>query len=150
MSGQCPVSDPYLEEKTIRWIVFDMMGVLFKDRDDVAACLHPFILSKEVFLPMEKVLEYYLPASLGRMKSSQLWEGFGLPDCDNEYLLNLRFDDEALVLVKKLAGKFSFGIISNDVSEWSAHLRKIHGIDRVFSSSIISGDIGITTFWNGK
>jgi putative hydrolase of the HAD superfamily len=127
----------------VRWVVFDMMGVLFKDRDDVASCLHPFIMSKEVFLPLDKVLEHYLPASIGRMTSRQLWENFGLPDCDSEYLLNLRFDADALSMAERLPEKFKFGIISNDIAEWSSHLRKIHGIDRVCTHAIISGDVGI-------
>ena len=128
----------------IKWIVFDMMGVLFKDKDDVKACLIPFLRENQIKESDNTIYQKYISASLGNIKSKKFWEYFKLSNLDQEYLdIKLKYDSKSLDVVKRFKENFHFGIISNDLSEWSIYLRKKYGIADWISISIISGDVGI-------
>ncbi|WP_027338863.1 HAD family hydrolase [Halonatronum saccharophilum] len=128
----------------IKWIIFDIMGVMFKDSDDVKQCLIPFLKSKDITFNQDNVYKKYKEASLGMITSAKFWECFGLENLDQEYLSSsLRFDNESLRIPQKYKNEFSFAIISNDVAEWSKILRNMYKIDNYFSHSVISGDVGI-------
>lgn len=128
----------------IKWIVFDMMGVLFKDKDDVKACLIPFLRENQITESDNTIYQKYISASLGKIKSKKFWEYFKLSNLDQKYLdIKLKYDSKSLDVVKRFKENFHFGIISNDLSEWSIYLRKKYGIADWISISIISGDVGI-------
>ncbi len=127
-----------------KWIIFDMIGVLFKNSNVVKSCLIPFLKRKNIVFNEDNVYKKYKEASLGKITSAKFWEYFGLENLDQEYLSEFsRFDSEALIVPKEYKDKFSFGIISNDVSEWSKILRDIYKINNYFPTSVISGDVGI-------
>jgi putative hydrolase of the HAD superfamily len=121
-----------------------MMGVLFIDKDDVKTCLIPFLRSKNITLPDEIIREYYDKASLGMMKSAGFWKLFKLENLDREFLdSRLKYDPEALIMALKHLSGFRFGIISNDISEWSSYLRKKYRINDIVEIAVISGDTGM-------
>ncbi|MBN1439353.1 MAG: HAD family hydrolase [Anaerolineales bacterium] len=130
-----------------RWIVFDAMGVIFDEADDVSNRLVPFLRRRGCSADGETVHAAYRQASLGRIAPRELRNGFGLgreyPAVEREYLDNcLQLDPHLLETAEALAGKYSLAILSNDVAEWSAYLRKRHGLEKLFRITVTSGEAG--------
>jgi FMN phosphatase YigB (HAD superfamily) len=132
-----------------RWIVFDVMGVIFEEGDDIINRLVPFLnrLGPNRFDP-EAVHAIYRRASLGQISPRAFWEtiGFGkeYPAIEKEYLDTcLQLDPAFIETAGWLIGKYSLAILSNDIAEWSAYLRKRHGLDRLFQATVISGEAGV-------
>jgi HAD superfamily hydrolase (TIGR01549 family) len=131
----------------IRWVVFDAMGVVFTVGDDTNDLLVPFIRERNPGISREAINEVYLRASLGRIPSRQLWEEVGLraeyPAVEFAYLDGcLTLDPEFVPVARRLAGRFRLGLLSNDLGEWSAYLRRRHSLD-FFDAVTISGDVGL-------
>ena len=51
-----------------------------------------------------------------------------------------RLDTEKAQL-SPFAERFELVLLSNDVSEWSAHITAHHNLDRFFAQKIVSGDV---------
>lgn len=59
-----------------------------------------------------------------------------------DYLTNyLTFDQEFLWFAERNYRQYNFVLLSNDVKEWSKYLFELHGLQRYFKESIISGEI---------
>lgn len=126
-------------------LALDAMGVLYESGDDVAELLVPFVKRKGSKVSPDAVERAYLAASLGQIDAETFWQRMGLhPDVEEEYLAGHRLASGALDLLEN-ARKVFGGVccISNDVSQWSAKLRRSFGISDVISPWIISGDIGV-------
>ena len=132
----------------IKWIVFDAMGVIFKEGDDVSNILIPFLKSKSSHIDEAIVKELYYKASLGNISSFEFWTNFNLannyPEIEKEYInsnfeLNPDFKEIAEILKKK----YFLAVLSNDVTEWSKCLRKRFRLNYLFKIAIISGDVGL-------
>lgn len=129
----------------IKWVIFDAMGVVFTVGDDTNDLLVPFVREHNGHSSAELINDVYLQASLGKITSRQFWEKVGLglqyPAVENRYLdTRLVLDSEFIAVATKLASRFSLGLLSNDVSEWSRYLRnrfRLGFLDAV----IISGDV---------
>lgn len=135
-----------MEVSMQNWIFFDVMGVIFVDGDDTNDLLVPFVKKYNEKISNEKIVNEYMKASLGVIPSRQFWERVGLgtfyPSIETEYLESqLTLDEHCIDTLKKLKKKYNLGIISNDVSEWSAFLRKKYDLNTYFDLSIISGDV---------
>ncbi len=131
----------------MRWIVFDAMGVIFEVPDDTNDLLVPYIQERRATVSSEQINDAYLRASLGQISSQRFWQEVGLgdryPDIERDYLdTRLTLDPEALPVFRELGRRFSLGILSNDVKEWSAYLRRKHGLDDLIKVAIISGEVG--------
>jgi len=128
-----------------RWIVFDAMGVVFEVGDDTNDLLVPFVQQYHD-TSREHINELYIEASLGRITSEQFWRKVGLgayyPNIETEYLnTRLTVDKDFRSVAARLGGRFCLGLLSNDVPEWSAHLRRRHSLD-FFDAVVISGIVG--------
>lgn len=130
-----------------RWVLLDAMGVVFPVGDDVGELLLPFI-RRRVDVASDVVEANYLKATLGRTTSREFWVAVGLasayPAVETEYLessfqLNHGVA-EALQALSDSAVKV--GLVSNDVSEWSRHLGRVHGLERWLECTVVSGDVG--------
>lgn len=138
----------------INWIIFDAMGVIFVEGDDVTRHLVTFIQERNIInstinstmpIPREKIYEVYRRASIGEINSREFWEDVGLgneyPDIDKMYLDSRSdFDKDFVPIVRSLSRKYGIGLLSNDIGEWSAYLRKKFSID-FFDVTIVSGDV---------
>jgi HAD superfamily hydrolase (TIGR01509 family) len=129
----------------IRWIVFDAMGVIFTVGDDTNDLLVPFVQARNSAVTRAAINEIYLRASLGEMSSGQFWDAVGLgrdyPDIEREYLdTRLTVDPDFMPVAGRLAGRFRLGLLSNDLAEWSAYLRRTRSLS--FDAVTISGDAG--------
>lgn len=129
----------------IKWIIFDAMGVVFTVGDDTNDLLVPFVRERNGHIPTSLISETYLQASLGKITSRQFWGKIGLgaqyPAVETEYLdTRLSIDNEFVVIAKKLRLRYSIGLLSNDVSEWSRYLREKFALD-FLDTVIISADV---------
>ncbi len=130
----------------IRWVVFDAMGVIFTVADDTNDLLVPFIWERNAGPSRDAINEVYLRASLGRIASRQLWEEVGLGSTceavETDYLDGrLTVDPEFAPVARRLGERFSVGLLSNDLAEWSAYLRRRHALE--FDAVTISGEVGL-------
>jgi putative hydrolase of the HAD superfamily len=128
------------------WVVFDAMGVVFTVCDDTNDLLVPFIWERNPDISREAVNEIYVRASLGQITSRRLWEEVGLgdqyPEVETTYLdTRLTLDPEFAPVARALSERFSLGLLSNDLSEWSAYLRDRFSLD-FLDAVTISGDAG--------
>jgi HAD superfamily hydrolase (TIGR01509 family) len=129
----------------IRWIVFDAMGVVFTVGDDTNDLLVPFIQERDAAVTRATINEVYLRASLGEISSRRFWNAVGLgrdyPDVEREYLdTRLSVDPDFEPVARRLAPRFRLGLLSNDLAEWSAYLRRTRSLS--FDAVTISGDAG--------
>jgi HAD superfamily hydrolase (TIGR01509 family) len=128
-----------------RWIVFDAMGVIFEEGDDILNRLVPFLRRRGCLLDGEAVHAVYRRASLGEISSRAFWEAIGFggeyPAVEREYLDTcLQLDPRFIETAGQLADRFSLAVLSNDIAEWSAYLRHRHGLDRLFQAAVISSE----------
>ena len=130
-----------------KWLLLDAMGVVFRVGDDVADLLVPFVRERSD-VPRRVIEASYVDATLGRMTSEGFWEAVGLaseyPAVEHDYLgrgfeLNAGLR-EAMGALGGLS--IRIGLVSNDVSEWSRHLRRMHDLERWLECVVISGDVG--------
>jgi HAD superfamily hydrolase (TIGR01509 family) len=129
----------------LKWIIFDVMGVIFTVGDDTNDLLVPFIQESNPHISRETINAVYLRASLGQISSRQFWNEVGLyeyPQIEKTYLdSQLTLDRSFKSMAKRVKKRFRLGLLSNDVSEWSVYLRKRHHLD-CFATVVISGDVG--------
>ena len=125
----------------IKWIIFDAMGVVFTEGNSI---LIPFIQERN---PISKDVIYseYKRASLGEISPKEFWGNVGLgweyPQIENRYLDSRTDLDIGFIPVgRSLSKKYGIGLLSNDISEWSAYLRKKFSLD-FFDVVVISGDV---------
>ena len=88
----------------------------------------------------------YIKASLGQISSLKFWEQIGFwgqyPKIEQEYLdkcfsLDLFFKPIAM----ELKNDFKLALLSNDLAEWSAYLRKKFLLNVFFDAIIIIGEV---------
>jgi len=130
-----------------KWVILDVMGVIFEVGDDTNNLLVPYIQKRNDMISAEKINAMYLRASLGEISSFNFWNelGFGskYPEIERDYLdTYLRIDSEFVEIAKTLSKNYSLAILSNDVKEWSNYLRTKFDLSRLFKIIIISGEVG--------
>ena len=131
---------------SIKWVIFDAMGVVYKVADDVSDLLVPYLRSKSNSMPLKKIYKSYIKASLGQIKSLEFWTTLGYgreyPDIETEFLDNwYTFDAEFLEVAKELKKKYKLAMLSNDLKDWSNFLRNKFNINQLFDVNVISGDV---------
>ena len=124
------------------------MGVIFEVGDDTNDLLVPYIQERNQAMSSERINALYLSASLGQMPSHAFWQQVGLadkyPGIERDYLnTRLTIDPGFLATAQALSQHFSLAILSNDVKEWSAYLRHKHGLDQLFKTIVVSGEVGL-------
>lgn len=127
------------------WIVFDAMGVVYTASDDVSNLLWPFITRHNPQTDKKSFIEAYVRVSLGSISCREFWEMVGLgrryPEIERDYLdTMLTLDSEFKPVAQRLRERYKIGMLSNDVGDWSRHLRKRFEID-FFDTAVISGDV---------
>lgn len=129
------------------WLIFDAMGVIYEVGDDTRNLLVPYIKRFKPEVEEQKILDLYLDASLGKISSREFWLTFGFEDwkaAQKNYLDScLVLDGDFISAAERLSKDYNIAMLSNDVSEWSAYLRKRFGLDRLFKEVVISGDAGL-------
>jgi putative hydrolase of the HAD superfamily len=129
-------------------VIFDAMGVIYKTSDDVKYLLYPFLKELDGGLTFKRVNSMYMRLSLGEITSKELFSSLGFgsqyPGIEKRYLDSRLVVDEGFVpAAERLSGSYDMAMLSNDAAEWSAYLRRKFGLDKYFTTCIISGDAGI-------
>lgn len=134
-----------------KWVIFDSMGVIFLDRDDIKDLFIPFLQKKAGLkkIDTEKIIDLYKEkASRGKMLSTEFIMQSGicgnLVELEKEYLdTNIKLDPQFIECVVSLRKRgFKIALISNDIKEWSNYIRKKHKIEKYFDFVLISGECG--------
>jgi len=129
-------------------IIFDMMGVIFKDGDDTNDLLVPYINEINPCVNSEFIVQKYIDASLGKITAGEFWRLVGIENNEidhiQKYYLDhcLKLDSGFLPCVQKLSGQYRIAILSNDVGEWSEYLRKRRGFEKYIEKAFISSELG--------
>lgn len=132
-----------------KWIIFDVMGVIFTVGDDTNELLVPYVQKIDESCTRERINEAYIEASLGRITSCEFWNLLGCASDNNYKEIERTYLDECLTLdeqfiesAQRLKEDYNLAILSNDVSEWGTYLREKYGINDVVEFSVISSDVG--------
>ncbi len=128
-----------------RVLALDAMGVVFATRSITREVVGPFLAARGCAVDPADLRALYEAASLGRIPADDLWRRLGADPawedaCLEGYRLMpgiVRFLETARARVDKLI------LLSNDVSRWSAKLRRRFDLDRWFDACLISGDLGV-------
>ncbi len=123
------------------------MGVIYAEGDDVNAHLVPFLQAGGLIYDRAAVDAVYLPCSLGRFDTDELWRRLGATDptgLDDAYLRSHRLTDGVadFVAAQRNAGR-TVAALTNDVSAWSRALRRRSVLDVSIDPWVVSGDIGV-------
>lgn len=126
-------------------ILLDAMGVIYRNADDVADLLIPFVRRHNPGVVPGLVETSYRLASLGELRADEFWQQMGI---------DAGFEDDYLVGHELMAGLtefldwaqvqgFRLACLSNDVSTWSRKLRQRFDLSARFEKWIISADVGV-------
>ena len=132
----------------IKYVIFDVMGVIFTVGDDVEGMLIPYIRSIKPDIDPKDIKGKYLNASLGKISSHELWTQFGftaadIPAIERNYLeKSFTLDAGFLPCANTLKARYHIALLSNDILEWSIFLRRFHGIEPIVDAAFISSDLG--------
>lgn len=126
-------------------LALDAMGVLYATGDDVGDLLVPFAHDKGSSAVAAEIEQAYLAASLGQIDAEEFWWQIGLdPRLEDDYLRRHRLADGVREFLAAAGTVFgTVCCISNDVSRWSAKLRRSFAIEASISPWLVSGDLGI-------
>jgi putative hydrolase of the HAD superfamily len=134
---------------TIKWIIFDVWGVIYYPSNLIEEMLVPFVQERNNKISKNQIHQQYYKASKGNITSKDIWGTLGFendyPEIEEQYInshqniLDVKFID----IIEPLKEKYQLGIISNDVKEWSYRLLEKFDIRKHFDLLYISGDIKI-------
>lgn len=92
-----------------------------------------------------RVDKLFTKAGCGMLSSDEFLSllGYDNPQYHmRDYIENfLTLDSGFIAFAEKFHCKYDFVLLSNDVSEWSAHITKYHRLNKYFSHKIVSGDV---------
>ena len=112
-------------------LVLDAMGVVYQVGDDVADLLAPFILENGGSPTTGEIESAYMEASLGRINANEFWNRVGiLPEREDGYLTRVLLTDGLREFLSAAPANFQRVVcLSNDVSQWSRKLRRMHQLE---------------------
>lgn len=131
----------------IKWIIFDAMGVIYTEGDDVTNWVVPFLKEKNENVDISDIQEVYHKAAVGQMTSTQFFEHFGIEDAAlamYEYVKKYpKIDENFIEVAQRLMGKYRLAMLSNDLDEWSRLQIKKFKLDTIIEKTIISGNVKV-------
>ena len=132
---------------SLKYIVFDVMGVIFEDSDDTRDLLVRYGRERNDAMTQQGIVDLYIETSLGRIPSHDFWKqcglGAGYPDVERDYLDScLKLDPDFAGVAGQLSEKYTLALLSNDVAEWNRYLRDKYDLNRLLDFTVISGDVG--------
>ena len=100
----------------VKYIIFDVMGVIFTVGDDVEDLLVPYVRSLKPETAIQQIKDAYMSASLGHISSRKLWELVGFEQTEiltteHNYLENcFTLDDGFLPCAKALKKQYGIAL----------------------------------------
>jgi len=135
-------------QKRIRMVVLDAMGVLYRDADDVAALLIPFVRERGGIDDVLAIRARYVDASLGRHTTRELWRLLGVEgdtaELDRSYTSRFALSDGVHEFLDAMDQRgIGVACLTNDVAEWSVLVRRRFELEARVHPWIVSGELGV-------
>ena len=127
----------------IKWVAFDLMGVIFSESHLVSNLLFPMLPEPKDY---SFVKERYTLYTKGKISNKEFWRSMLKNDYksfERKYLDSLKLDKDYGKIISYLKQKYRLGIISNIAVEWGDYLTRKFGLN-IFYPIVISGDIKVT------
>ena len=132
----------------ITTLIFDMYGVILEESKGnfIPYTYNHFEEAEyERITRQFRVEKLFGKAGNGELSSNEFLSMMGFTDTEfymRDYIENhLTLDAGFIPFAEKFARQYEFVLLSNDVSEWSAHITEFHGLDKYFTHKIVSGDV---------
>jgi putative hydrolase of the HAD superfamily len=128
----------------VKVVVFDAMGVLYRDGNVQGRVLIPYLRERGCRAPEQEIRAAYREVTLGRMSTGEFWPALGAAGAsDEDYCLRHTLTDGTLRALKELAGDgLEPACLSNDAAVWSALVRGRFGLERHIGRWFVSSDLG--------
>lgn len=127
-----------------QWLIFDAMGVVYEVGDDTRELLIPYIQKRKP-IDTQTLEELYESVSLGDISPEDFWRAamFQNPAEVQEDYLNtcLTLNPSFPAAAQRLSAQYDIAMLSNDIAEWSLHLRRRFGLESLFRSAVISSAV---------
>ena len=133
------------EERKIDWVVLDAMGVIYRNGDDVADLMIPYLHERGCELPDDAIIHQFERCSQGYISSEAMWAACGLDVIDGtdlEFTFRYKMNPGVRELLEGLRGTgIRVACLSNGPGEWSRLLRRRFGLEQWIEKWVISGDV---------
>lgn len=134
--------------QNITTILFDMYGVILEESKGnfIPYTRKHFGTQEDARIKRQiKDEQLFTRAGNGEMSSDTFLTllGYDNPEFHmRDYIENhLTLDSEFIPFANEYSQKYDFVLLSNDVSEWSAYITKLHDLNKYFKDKIVSGDV---------
>jgi len=125
-------------------VILDMYGVIVKDTGDG---FYEFVNRTFPKLDVSYMYTEWDRANIGEIDSKELFRRFGYTDnftrMEEEYLNSIEINEDFYEFASDIKKRCKLALISNDISNWSAFLRKKYDINKYFDVITVSGDLKI-------
>lgn len=135
-----------MEKKRI--LLLDMYGVIIKESKGYFIPYTFEHFDQKEYSRLTKAFRedcLFTKAGNGELSSDEFLSllGYSNPtETMRDYLTNfLTLDQEFLQFAERNYKQYDFVLLSNDVKEWSKYLFELHGLQKYFKESIVSGEI---------
>ncbi len=145
-------SDPEVDraEPTLapKMVALDGMGVLYREGDDIAGILVPFVRARGCTAPLDDIVARARLLSLGRITPAEFWQTVGVvgdaDQLDDEYLANFQLSPGVVGFLRSLRAQgVQVACVTNDSAVWANKLRHRHSLDGLIDPWVISGSVGV-------
>ena len=122
-----------------------MYGVVMRDPTGGLAPYMEKLLPKKIY---DELYVHWIAAANGEFGSHEFFRRIGftdIPEAERAYLDTIEIDEGFVPAAERLRAKGKrIGLLSNDLGEWSAWLRRKYDLDRLFDAVAVSGDEGVS------
>ena len=149
VSGYELVSDdPEELLPTYDFMVFDGMGVIYVEPDNISNLLIPFVRESGSGLLDDEIRSKAVQLTQGRITTEQFWSGVGVDgdaaELNDRYLSSLSLSPGIVthMLALRSAG-IKIGCLTNDSIEWANDLKRRHSLSELVDVWVVSGEVGL-------
>lgn len=131
-----------------RMVALDGMGVLYREGDDIARILVPFVREQGSDAPVDDIVARARLLSLGRITPGEFWPAVGVtgdPDAlDDEYLARFALSPGVTRFLRSMRSQgVQVACVTNDCTAWANKLRVRHSLDGLIDPWVVSGAVGV-------
>lgn len=130
------------------YMVFDGMGVIYLEPDNVSNLLIPFVRENGSGLLDDEIRSKAIELTQGRINTEQFWSGVGVDgdttELNERYLASLSLSPGIVghILNLRSAG-IKIGCLTNDSIEWANDLKRRHSLSELVDVWVVSGEVGL-------
>ncbi len=129
-------------------VALDGMGVLYREGQDIAEILLPFVREMGSEVTSDEVISRARALSLGRLTPADFWRMVGVEgdpeELDEAYLSRIQLAPGVVAFLRDLRERgVQVACITNDNSVWANKLRARHSLSGLIDPWVISGAVGV-------